>query len=505
MAYAIYLRKSRADAEMEALGEMETLARHEKILTELAKRQELPIGRIYKEIVSGESIADRPQMKQLLDDVYLKKWEGVLVMEVERLARGDTRDQGDVAEAFKYSNTKIITPIKTYDPNNEYDEEYFEFGLFMSRREYKTIKRRLDRGRKISVQEGNYIGGCAPYGYDIWRRGKKDITLKPNEDAKIVKMIYEWYANDNLGASKIASKLSLMGVTSPSGNKEWNHSCIIDILKNPHYIGKIRWKNREMKKEFVDGKMKKMNVRNKVNFEIYDGKHEAIIDEELYERVQNRIGKNSKTQISRELQNPLAGILCCKSCGKKLVYQGYSTRPNMSPRYVHVHSVFCKMKSSSAKEVIDAVIIGLKAHIEDFELKMTNEFEIENKKKQDDVIEFIEKELIKLKKSRTKLFDYLEDGIYTKEEFVERKGILTVKIEELEKQLEAEKLKVGEEVNYEEKIVTLKQIIESLKDDSIGAKYKNDFLKEVIDHIDYECEDFGRGRGGQIYLDIFLK
>ena len=63
----------------------------------------------------------------------------------------------------------------------------------------------------------------------------------------------------------------------------------------------------------------------------------------------------------------------------------------MSPRYVHVHSVFCKMKSSSAKEVIDAVIIGLKAHIEDFELKMTNEFEIENKKKQDDVIELLKR------------------------------------------------------------------------------------------------------------------
>ena len=97
-----------------------------------------------------------------------------------------------------------------------------------------------------------------------------------------------------MGASKIASKLSLMGVTSPSGNKEWNHSCIIDILKNPHYIGKIRWKNREMKKEFVDGKMKKMNVRNKVNFEIYDGKHEAIMNEELYERVRRRNWKKFK-------------------------------------------------------------------------------------------------------------------------------------------------------------------------------------------------------------------
>lgn len=56
---------------------------------------------------------------------------GVLVVEVERLARGDTSDQGRVAKTFKFSDTLIITPSKTYDPNNEYDEEYFEFGLFM--------------------------------------------------------------------------------------------------------------------------------------------------------------------------------------------------------------------------------------------------------------------------------------------------------------------------------------------------------------------------------------
>ena len=86
-------------------------------------------------------------------------------MEVERLARGDTIDQGIVAQTFKLSCTKIITPMKTYDPNNEYDEEYFEFGLFMSRREYKTINRRLQRGRVASVKEGKYVGNKSPYGY----------------------------------------------------------------------------------------------------------------------------------------------------------------------------------------------------------------------------------------------------------------------------------------------------------------------------------------------------
>jgi hypothetical protein len=97
----IYLRKSRADVDAEARGEGETLARHEGVLLDLAKRQGIPISKIYREIVSGESITARPVMRQLLTEVEQCKWGGVLVMEVERLARGDTSDQGMVAKAFK--------------------------------------------------------------------------------------------------------------------------------------------------------------------------------------------------------------------------------------------------------------------------------------------------------------------------------------------------------------------------------------------------------------------
>ena len=166
MPYCLYVRKSRADAEAEARGEGETLSRHINTLLDLAKRRHLDITQIYREIVSGETIAARPVMQQLLSEVEQGVWTGVLVMEVERLARGDTVDQGIVAQTFKFSDTKIITPIKDYDPNNEFDEEYFEFGLFMSRREYKTINRRLQRGRLASVKEGKYVGSQSPYGYE---------------------------------------------------------------------------------------------------------------------------------------------------------------------------------------------------------------------------------------------------------------------------------------------------------------------------------------------------
>lgn len=126
---------------------------------------------------------------RLLNDVEAGLWCGVLVMEVERLARGNTTDQGMVADTFKYSGTRIITPAKDYDPADEFDEEYFEFGLFMSRREYKTINRRLQRGRRASLAEGKYIAGKAAYGYERYKLpGEKGYSLRIiPEQAEVVR------------------------------------------------------------------------------------------------------------------------------------------------------------------------------------------------------------------------------------------------------------------------------------------------------------------------------
>ena len=160
--YALYLRKSRADLEAEAHGEGDTLARHEHILMELAKSRALPIGAIYREIVSGERIANRPVMQQLLSEVEDGRWKGVLVTETSRLARGDTIDQGIVAQAFKFSGTLIVTPSKTYDPTQEADEEWMEFGLFMSRQEYRMIRRRMTAGMNAAKREGRLSATSRP-------------------------------------------------------------------------------------------------------------------------------------------------------------------------------------------------------------------------------------------------------------------------------------------------------------------------------------------------------
>lgn len=509
--YAIYLRKSRQDIEAEALGEGETLARHRNILFKLAEKHSILPEQItvYQEIVSGDSISERPEMQRLLNDVYQRKYKGVLVVEVERLARGNTKDQGEVADAFQYGNTKIYTPVKVYDPNNEFDQEYFEFGLFMSRREYKTIKRRMEAGRLESVAEGNYVGSIRPYGYDVQRNNKKErILIEKPEESKYVKLMFNWFTNDRLSAGQIARKLTDMHVPTMTGNNEWNRATVKDILQNIHYTGKVRWNRRKSSKEYnvETGKLSKRKRRlTPEDYLVYEGKHKGIISQEQFELAQTLFTGQVPVSAAETVINPLAGILVCAKCGKSIRYASYSSKKNTTPRFVHPESTICKLKSCAADTVMEAVLDGISATAEDFEVKMTNDaIENEMAEKQQ-ILSALEAEKEKLKRKREKLFDAFEDGAYTKAEFLERKQILNSNIDSMTQQIEALEQDLPNLPDYEEKAIQLRSLLEHLKNPDVSAKEKNIFLKAIIDRIEYDAEDNGRNKGTKPIIDIYLK
>ena len=116
----IYLRKSRSDDP--TLSVEEVLSKHETILMEWAMQnmhQTISENHIYREIVSGETIADRPELIKLLKVIESPQIKAVLVVEVQRLSRGDLEDAGRIIKLFRYTNTMIITPIKTYNLHDE--------------------------------------------------------------------------------------------------------------------------------------------------------------------------------------------------------------------------------------------------------------------------------------------------------------------------------------------------------------------------------------------------
>lgn len=485
--YAMYLRKSRKDKDLEE-GGIDTLQRHEKILRDLAAKQEIKIGGVYKEVVSADSIEDRPEMQRLLKDVHNNKWAGVLVVELERLARGDTKDQGIVAEAFKYSETLIVTPTKTYDPNDEFDEEYFEFGLFMSRREYKTIKRRLQAGVKLSVLEGNYLGPVAPYGYDIVNRGRRDRTLVPNEDAKIVQMMFRWYTVDKISFCEIAQKLTDMGIPSPKKYSYWTAFTVTKLIKNDVYIGKVRHGKYKDVKEYDSetGKLKTVLKQQKdSDIIIADGKHPALIDMETWNAAMDRHTKNTRIRKNAELSNPLAGLIRCSECGLMMQYKR-TVRTTKTYEWFRHRTDFatnCNCNSADYKDVMDALVFALKEYIADFEVKLEGSNAAEAKQHTDMIAE-MEKNLESLKARRKKVLISYEDGLYTDEEFMERKNDINADITMLTARITEAQNTAPEEIDYREKIVKFSEAVDLIQS---GASPKdiNDFLKEILCEIRY--------------------
>lgn len=503
----MYLRKSRQDEEAEKLGEGETLARHKKILTELAARRGLYIEKIYQEIVSGETIANRPEIKKLISDCYDGKYKGIVVVDVDRLSRGNQADMQTIMDCLKYSNNRngllVVTPTKTYDVAHNYDdEEYIEFVLFMSRREYKTILKRMDRGRKQAVVEGNYLGSYRPYGYDILKN-KAGRTLIPNPDeAPIVKMIFDWAVNDNVTAGKIAKKLTAMSVPTYRGEQGWNSSTIKTILTNPTYYGKVKWNDRMQVKRMVDGKLVTSRPRSNhtEHYMLHDGKHEALITEEMFKKASSRF-YSDKTKGNMKLKNPLAGILVCKKCQKVMEYQEYPTRPNTDARYLHAYKSGqqCKVKSATYNDVMDALICALNHYIDNFEMHIDNLPLVDENSVQDQIAA-LEKQLKSSEKKLSKLFDSWEDGIIDNNEFVKRKEVHNSKIDQIKLQIVELENTIPEKEECEEKIMYLSDALNYLKDTDIDADIKNIYLKKIISKI-----EFSRDNDDEFILDVYIK
>lgn len=507
--YAIYLRKSRKDDELEALGEGETLARHKKALTEYAAKHRLAVGKVYEEVVSGDTISARPVMQKLLADVGAGLWRGVLVMEIERLARGDTMDQGLVAQTFKFSNTLIITPVKTYDPNDEFDEEYFEFGLFMSRREYKTINRRLQRGRMTSVSEGKFLGSRAPYGYERYKLpGEKGYSLRPIEpQASVIKYIFDLYTVGEaspagnvirLGCAKIARRLNDDGVPSMTG-VPWTPATVRDMLRNPVYAGKIRWGKRKQEKRIEDGRLEKVRTNNKNDgCVVVDGLHAAIVTESQFNAAQDLLDKNPPRPLGEKgvITNPLAGLIVCAVCGHHMQRRPYSRN---YPATLICPTISCECVGARFDLVEKQILKILSGWVSQYEVELQAPAKTKNPK--DDVVKPLLKsqraERTRLESQKAKIYEAYETGVYDSSTFAERIREVEKKIEETSERIAELEKKESRADNRRERFGLLVPKIKKLLEDydNLSPQEKNNLLSEVLEKAVYFRQTSGRWTG----------
>lgn len=504
--YAIYLRKSRQDDPEETVEE--TVERHKKILTNLAAQKGLYVGKIYQEVVSGaESIEGRPEIQQLIKDCYAGMYRGIIIVEVTRLSRGSQGDAQVIMDCLKYSNRNngllVVTPTKTYDiAHNSDDEEYMEFELFMSRREYKMINKRMNRGKQQCIVEGEFMGSYRPYGWEIAEIGKRRTLTPHPTEFSIGKLIYKLRL-EGMTPYRIARRLTSMGVPTYTGrSKEWSKETIKDFLRNPVNMGKVRYNDRMQVKVMVDGKLKTSRPRSNhtEHYMLYDGIHKdsAMVTEEEWQ-LANKDFKTDRTKATLTLTNVLAGLLTCQKCGRMMHFQAYNIKKTVSPRFCHPPGLHCKVKSAIADDVLNAVAHSLRMYIDDFELKLEGMPSI-NKDAVSLQIEALRKEIGKIKRKLDKMFDDYEDGVYTPNEFVERKAKHNERLEAIQEQIASLETAIPEQEEYADKIIRLTDALTALEDETQEPAVKNSYLKDIVDRI-----EFSRENNEEFILDVYLK
>lgn len=475
MNVAMYLRKSRA--EELADSPEETLQKHRQRLTALARELHLNIAQIYEEVVSGESLCTRLQMLQLLADIEEGRYAAVLCMDIDRLGRGGMADQGVIFETFKKANTKIITPRKTYDLNNELDEEYTEFEAFIARRELKLIKRRMQRGVKASLENGGFLSN-PPYGYCRAMDRKTPTLAIVEEEAAFVRMMFDLYINQNCGCQVIAETVTALGAVPRRGGS-FSRATVRKILHSPVYIGQTVWNQNTYARE---GGKRVVTANSPEQWQITQGLHPAIISPEVFEKAQ-RVGASRRKPPcrSKQVQNPLAGLIICRECGFAM-----QRRPLPQGDYLLCPTKGC-CRSTRLDRVENAVLKILHPLFSQLTVlpqapqEDTGRIQLLTRQK-----ELAARERRRLCQQTGRLCDLLEQGVYTPAVFTQRRALLQQQQEALvaqEAELSAQLVLLQGEKNSPDRPQTVWQIY-------CGAspEGKNRLLKCAIDHITYTKE-----------------
>lgn len=499
--WLMYLRKSRQDDPNESVEEV--LSKHEQMLQEWAMRElgrKIPEDCIYREIISGgESIEDREEMRKVLARIEDPRVVGLVCRDPQRLTRGSLEDCGKLISCLKYTSTLVATPMMTYDLNNKMERKFFENQLMAGREYLDYAKEVMLSGRIASIKRGNYLSTHVLYGYRKVTIGK-DHTLEPDENADIVRLIFDLYVNQDQTYYQIACKLDEMGV-KPQKGKKWNKSTIRWMLKNIHYDGKVCFNRVKEVTTIENGeRVTRRVMQPEEEIIIAEGKHPAIIDHETFLKAQEKVNANPPAKQGYPLKNPFAGIMYCANCGKAIAQHPYK---HAEDRFECRSRPRC-YKSVKMSEVEQAVLVALEqAELPNLQAKWKsgegNSIAIQKK-----LLESLEKEMANYRQQEERQYEFLETGRYTPDVFDKRNAALRQKMEDCQERIYKAKATMPKEVNYAERIITLKEAIVCMKDPDSTPEQKNRLLKAIVKRIELRTEDTGHNAVA-IHLSVTLR
>ena len=317
-------------------------------LKRFAAREEMQIVNIYEDAgKSGKSIEGRPAFKQMLADIENgMEIDYVLVYKLSRFGR-NAADILNSLEFIQSYGVNLLCIEEGIDSSQTSGKLLISVLSAVAEIERENIIEQTMNGRREKARQGGWNGGFAPYGYYL----KDNHLFIEESEAEAVRIIYDKFANSNIGLAGVAKYLNLQGIKKKvrhNGKLElWSSSIIRIILDNPVYCGKIAYGRRSREK--VKGSKNEFNYVRKKDYILENGKHEAIISEELWQKVhQKRIltGVKNESKIGRDRAHLLTGILKCPCCVSPM-YTNKHAWTNKDGTYKEVYYYVCSRNKNA--------------------------------------------------------------------------------------------------------------------------------------------------------------
>ena len=287
--------------------------------------------------ITGTSAKKRPKFMKMIRDAKKHRFDMIITREVSRFARNtvDTLQYTRLLRTMGVEVFFINDNIRTFDGDGELR---LTIMATLAQDESRKTSIRVKAGQQTSMNNGVLYGNGNILGYD---RVGKELVINP-EQAQTVRMIYDMYL-DGRGLTQIKYELERLGRLTAMGKSKWFASCISSILNNPFYCGIIKY-HKEYTPDFLE--QRKVKNFGAIDFSYVKGKHEAIVTEEEYQRVQkimderrnkiqSNIGINDKKPRGHAPMKTAWGRLLICHCGKKFNRRVWNRQNGVSnPAYL---------------------------------------------------------------------------------------------------------------------------------------------------------------------------
>lgn len=290
---AIYTRKSTEDGLEQDFNSLD--AQREAcaayILSQASEGWEA-VSELYDDGGWSGGNMQRPALVQLLDDVKAGKVNIIVVYKVDRLTRA-LADFAKIVEILDENNASFVSVTQSFNTTTSMGRLTLNVLLSFAQFEREVTGERIRDKVAASKKKGMWMGGGVPYGYDVEER-----QLLINEvEAETVRLVFERYAQlksvpqlvDELAAKDIKTRSRVFKSGRIADGIHFKTGTLTHLLQNPVYVGKVRHKDK-----------------------IYDGLHQSIIADELFERVQSIFAENRRDNaLGKKSRNPslLTGII----------------------------------------------------------------------------------------------------------------------------------------------------------------------------------------------------